>query len=130
MKKILIVDDERDVESLFRQQFRKELKAHEVEMHFAFSGKEALEFMGTIQPFNIVLLMSDINMPEMSGLDLLKKAKELYPQLEVIMISAFGDEENLYAAKELGANDFFTKPVNFDILRKRMFSNAPVKTSS
>ena len=123
MKKILVVDDEKDVESLFRQHFRKEIRAKEVEMHFAFSGKEALEYMGTIQPFNLVLLMSDINMPEMSGLDLLKKAKELYPQLEVIMISAFGDEENVNTAKEFGAQDFFTKPVNFDILRKRMLSS-------
>lgn len=122
MKKILVVDDERDVESLFRQQFRKEIRAKEVEMHFAFSAKEALEYMGTIQPFNLVLLMSDINMPEMSGLELLKKAKELYPGLQVILVTAFGDDGNRNAAKEHGADGFFTKPVNFDSLRKSMLS--------
>jgi CheY-like chemotaxis protein len=122
MKKILVVDDERDVESLFRQQFRKEIRANEVEIHFAFSAKEALDYMGKIQPFNLVLLMSDINMPEMSGLELLKKAKELYPGLQVILVTAFGDEGNMNAAKEYGADGFFTKPVNFDSLRKSMLS--------
>jgi CheY-like chemotaxis protein len=118
MMHILVVDDERDMESLFRQQFRKEIRAEQVYVHFASSAKEALELMGALSLPDLVL--SDINMPEMSGLELLRTSKQRYPQVPVIMVTAFGDEENRDAAKQYGANGFFSKPVDFTMLRKQM----------
>lgn len=118
MTKVLIVDDEKDVEFLFQQVFRKELRDGKVELHFAFSGEEALSFMKTLNPFDLVLLMSDINMPGMSGLELLKITRQLFPNLQVVMVTAYDDEKNRNAAKENGASEFLTKPVEFNVLRK------------
>lgn len=125
MIKVLVVDDERDVEDLFRQQFRKELRARQLQLHFAYSGDEALRFMKTLDPFDLVLLMSDINMPGMSGLELLKITKATFPGLHVIMITAYEDDRNYWKAKEYGADDFFTKPVDFAKLRTQMFNLKP-----
>ena len=93
--KIMIVDDERDVEILFRQQFRKEVKDGRVELCYAFSGEEALEYLQTVNPPDVVCILSDINMPGITGLDLLKAVKEKYPDIRVSMITAYGDEHQL-----------------------------------
>ena len=120
MIKILIVDDERDVELLFTQRFRKEIRGNEFVFYFAFSGEEALTFMQTLEPFDVVLVLSDINMPGMSGLELLKQIKQLHPDLKVMMITAYGDKKNYDEAMQLGANDFITKPVDFELLKERI----------
>ncbi|MEO8150105.1 MAG: response regulator [Bacteroidia bacterium] len=120
MIKILIVDDEHDVELLFTQRYRKELRSHEFEFHFAFSGEEGLEYMRTLEPFDVVLVLSDINMPGMSGLELLKQIKLVHPDLKVMMITAYGDQKNYDEAIKLGANDFITKPVDFELLKERI----------
>ncbi len=119
--KVLIVDDELDVELLFKLKFRKELKENLLSLHFAFSAKEALSFMATLNPMDYVLLLSDINMPEMSGLELLKITKEKYPYLKIMMVSAYGDLQNMSNAKQLGADDFLTKPVDFELLKSKIF---------
>lgn len=123
MMKILVVDDETDVKDLFLQRFRKEIRAKLVEFDFAFSGEEAVEFMKQ-NPHKAVLILSDINMPGMSGLDLLKIIKHDYgeppPTPIVMMITAYGDEENFNAAKALGADDFLTKPVDFNELKSKL----------
>jgi len=111
--KILIVDDEKDVEILFRQKFRKELKNKLFEMEFAFSGREALELLSKENPPKVIYVFSDINMPGMTGLQLLEEIKVKYPELNVSMISAYGDSENYNKAINSGAKEFFTKPVDF-----------------
>jgi len=120
MVKILIVDDEHDVELLFTQRFRKEIRSKEFEFYFAFSGEEGLQYMRTLQPFDVVLVLSDINMPGMSGLELLKQIKLLYPDLKVMMITAYGDQDNFDEAMKNGADDFITKPVDFETLKQRI----------
>jgi len=120
MIKILVVDDEKDVEMLFRQKFRKELKQNMLELVFAFSGKEALEILKSKTPPDVVYIFSDINMPGMSGLDLLKHVKGNYPSIKVSMISAYGDSENYNKAIDSGAKEFFTKPINFDSLKQEV----------
>lgn len=120
--KILIVDDEQDVESLFRQRFRKELRNDEFSFHFAFSGEDAITFMKTLQPFNIVLVLSDINMPGMTGLELLRLAKKSFPHLKMVMVTAYGDERNRTEALNSGADDFVTKPVDFDVLKEKIIA--------
>jgi CheY-like chemotaxis protein len=118
--KALIVDDEQDVELLFRQRFRKELRKGEMEFHFAFSADEALNYLRGLQPFDVVLLLSDINMPGMNGLELLKRVKTDFPAHKVVIITAYGDDANRQAASALGADDFITKPVDFKLLRDRL----------
>ncbi len=118
--KILIVDDEKDVEVLFRQKFRKEIKNDNLELVFAFSGKEALEILGESDPPSVVYVFSDINMPGMTGLELLDIVKERFPQINVSMISAYGDHENYDKAINSGAKEFFTKPIDFDSLKKEI----------
>jgi two-component system, response regulator, stage 0 sporulation protein F len=116
--KILVVDDETDVEMLFKQKFRKEIREDELQFHFAFSGDDALQFMKTLNPFDIVLVLSDINMPGMTGLELLKQTKKLFPYLKVMMVTAYGDQKNYEEAKSLGADEFITKPVDFETLKQ------------
>lgn len=116
----MIVDDEQDVESLFRQKFRKELKSGEFDFHFAFNGEDALQYLRTLDPFDIVLTLSDINMPGMTGLELLKYIRNDFPTLRVMMVTAYGDDHNYKTAMEAGANDFLTKPVNFDLLKEKL----------
>lgn len=118
--KFLVVDDEKDVELLFRQKFRKEIKDGKVEMIFAFSGQEALDILKNSDPPDVVYVFSDINMPGMTGLELLDKIKAEYPGIAVSMISAYGDQENYNRAIESGAKDFFTKPIDFHTLRSEI----------
>lgn len=121
MIKIMIVDDEEDVESLFRQRFRKELKSEEFKFHFAFNGEDALRFLRTLDPFDLVLVLSDINMPGMTGLELLRIIKQEFPTLKVMMVTAYGDESNFQQAMKIGANDFVTKPVDFNSLKEKIY---------
>ncbi len=120
--KILIVDDEKDVEMLFRQKFRKELKMYDLELVFAFSGDEALGILGSSNPPEIMYIFSDINMPGMTGLELLENVKAKYPQITVSMISAYGDSDNFNRAMNSGAKGFFTKPIDFDSLKKEILN--------
>ncbi len=120
--KILIVDDERDIEILFLQKFRKEIKSGKLELVFAFSGDEALNVLTASQPPTVVYVFSDINMPGMTGLVLLEKIKQKYPKITVSMISAYGDAENYKRAIESGAKGFFTKPIDFTSLKKEIGS--------
>lgn len=121
--KILVVDDEKDVQILFEQRFRKEIKEGEIDFVFAFSGEEALTYMKNHDQ-EAVLILSDINMPGMSGLELLGQIKKKYhkPPPLVMMITAYGNEENYSMAKELGADDFLTKPVDFVALKEKLKS--------
>lgn len=119
--KILVVDDETDVRVLFEQRFRKEIRNGEMEFVFAFSGEEALMYL-TRHEHEAVLILSDINMPGMSGLELLGHIKQKYlkPPPIVMMITAYGDADNYDAAKDLGADDFLTKPVDFVLLKSKL----------
>src|ERR1700719_2857415 len=119
--KILVVDDERDVKALFEQRFRKEIRDGEMTFAFAYSGEEALGYLNSLH-YEAVLILSDINMPGMSGLELLKQIKMHYekPPPTVMMITAFGDDENYQQAMKLGADDFLTKPLNFTSLREKL----------
>jgi CheY-like chemotaxis protein len=119
--KILVVDDEQDVKTLFEQRFRKEIRENIVNFVFAFSGEEALSYLN-IHQHEAVLILSDINMPGMSGLDLLEHIKQKYhkPPPVVMMITAYGDAENYNTAKQLGADDFLTKPVDFVALKEKL----------
>ncbi len=119
--KILVVDDERDIQTLFEQRFRKEIRSAELEFAFAFSGEDALSYLSTHE-HEAVLILSDINMPGMSGLELLAHIKQKYhkPPPVVMMITAYGDAENFNTAKELGADDFLTKPVDFNLLKEKL----------
>ena len=119
--KILVVDDEKDVQVLFEQRFRKEIRNAEMEFVFAFSGEEALAYLNSHE-HEAVLILSDINMPGMSGLELLGHIKQKYlkPPPVVMMITAYGDAENYNTAKRLGADDFLTKPVDFTLLKEKL----------
>jgi len=119
--KVLVVDDEKDVQVLFEQRFRKEIKSGEMMLSFAFSGEEALQYMKANE-HEAVLILSDINMPGMSGLELLQHIKEKYekPPPIVMMITAYGDDENYNQAMKLGADDFLTKPVDFNSLKEKL----------
>lgn len=119
--KVLVVDDEKDVQMLFEQKFRKEIKEHQTDFVFAFSGEEALNYMALHQ-HEAVLILSDINMPGMSGLKLLEHIKQKYhkPPPVVMMITAYGDKENFETAMRLGADDFLTKPLDFNQLKEKL----------
>lgn len=118
--KFLVVDDEHDVEMLFRQKFRKEIRSGLVELEFAFSGQDALNRIQIKQPPDVLYIFSDINMPGMSGIELLNKVKTQFPQIQVSMISAYGDDENYRKAINSGAKEFFTKPIDFDSLKQEV----------
>ncbi len=114
---ILVVDDEPDVEMLFRQQFRRDLRAGRFAMEFALSAPAALETMSAAKGVSLILILSDINMPGMSGLELLPKAKAARPDVPIIMITAYGDAETKRKALEGGAEALLTKPIDFGALR-------------
>ena len=114
---ILVVDDEPDVEVLFRQQFRRDLRTGRFVMEFAQSAPAALQRIGDAQGVSLILILSDINMPGMTGLELLPKAKALRPDVPVIMITAYGDAETKRRALEDGAEALLTKPIDFEALR-------------
>jgi len=117
---ILVVDDEPDVEMLFRQQFRRDLRAGRFIMEFAQSAPDALQCIADARTASLILILSDINMPGMTGLELLPKAKAARPDVPVIMITAYGDAETKRKALEGGAEALFTKPIDFVMLRNEI----------
>jgi CheY-like chemotaxis protein len=117
---ILVVDDEPDVEALFRQQFRRDLRAGRFSMEFAQSASKALARIADAGDESLILILSDINMPGMSGLELLPKAKAMRPDVPIIMITAYGDAETKRKALERGAEALLTKPIDFVILRSEI----------
>jgi CheY-like chemotaxis protein len=117
---ILVVDDEPHVAEMFRQRFRHEARNGTYVMHFASSGDEALNLLtGGIEP-TLMVILSDINMPQMDGLDLLAEIKQRWSELPVMMVTAYGDDERRRRASELGAAEFLTKPVDFDRLKGQL----------
>jgi DNA-binding NtrC family response regulator len=118
--KLLVVDDEIDVQFLFQQKFRKEIRSGEMQIEYALNGTSALELLGSIKNRTEYIILTDINMPEMNGIELLKSIKVKYPELKVFMITAYGDEQNYNAAKSFGAEDYFTKPLQFELLKEKL----------
>lgn len=119
--KILVVDDEQDMQTLFQQKFRKEIREGQVQFAFALSGEQALQYLAA-NSHEAVLILSDINMPGMSGLQLLEKIKKTFvaPPPVVMMVTAYGDQDNYNQAIQLGADDFLTKPVDFSLLKEKL----------
>jgi CheY-like chemotaxis protein len=117
---ILVVDDEPDVEALFRQQFRRDLRGGRFTMEFAQSAPAALQRIADAAAASLILILSDINMPEMSGLELLPKARAARPDVPIIMITAYGDAETKRKALEGGAEALLTKPIDFGLLRSEI----------
>ena len=118
--RVLVVDDEPDVEVLFRQQFRRDLRAQRFTMDFANSAASALARIAETIEQSLVLILSDINMPGMTGLEMLPKVKEIRPHVPVIMITAYGDSETKRKAIESGATGLLTKPIDFTLLREEI----------
>ena len=117
---VLVVDDEPDVEALFRQQFRRDLKTQRFVMDFAVSAADALTRIARPIEQTLILILSDINMPGMSGLEMLPKVREMRPEVPIIMITAYGDPETRRMATEGGATGLLTKPVDFTLLREEI----------
>jgi CheY-like chemotaxis protein len=118
---ILVVDDEPDVQPLFEQRFRKEIRSGEIQFAFAHSGEQALAYLAE-HASEVILILSDINMPGMSGLELLRRIRVSYevPPPVIMMITAYSDEQNYRQAMNYGANDFLTKPLNFAELKDKL----------
>jgi CheY-like chemotaxis protein len=121
---ILIVDDEPDVADLFRQRFRREVRQGRYVLHFATSGEEGLRRVAEIGP-ELIVILSDINMPGMDGLALLREIKRQRPELPVVIVTAYGDDERMRVAEQLGAAAFLPKPVDFDRLKERLAALVP-----
>jgi CheY-like chemotaxis protein len=117
---VLVVDDEPDVEALFRQQFRRDLRAQRFMMDFAISASDALARVASPIEQSLILILSDINMPGMTGLEMLPKVREIRPDVPVIMITAYGDPETRRKAIESGASGLLTKPIDFTLLREEI----------
>ena len=117
---VLVVDDEPDVEALFRQQFRRDLRAERFIMDFANSAPDALARVGDTREHSLILILSDINMPGMTGLEMLPKVKQMRPEVPVIMITAYGDADTKRKALENGASGLLTKPIDFSVLREEI----------
>ena len=117
---VLVVDDEPDVEALFRQQFRRDLRAQRFVMDFASSAADALTRVDAASDNSLILILSDINMPGMTGLEMLPKVKEMRPDVPVIMITAYGDADTKRKALEKGASGLLTKPIDFAVLREEI----------
>ena len=117
---VLVVDDEPDVEALFRQQFRRDLRAQRFMMDFANSAADALSRIAASIDRSLILILSDINMPGMTGLEMLPKVKEMRPEVPVIMITAYGDADTRRKALENGATGLLTKPIDFTLLREEI----------
>jgi CheY-like chemotaxis protein len=117
---VLVVDDEPDVEALFRQQFRRDLRSQRFIMDFANSASDALKRITATIEQSLILILSDINMPGMTGLEMLPKVKEIRPEVPVIMITAYGDPDTRRKALENGASGLLTKPIDFTLLREEI----------
>jgi CheY-like chemotaxis protein len=117
---LLVVDDEADVAELFRQRFRREARQGTYVLHFAVSGHEVLELLTDEIPPELLAVLSDINMPGMDGLELLAEIKHRQPDLPVMMVTAYGDDDRRRQASELGASGFITKPVDFAQLKEQL----------
>jgi len=117
---ILVIDDEPDVAELFRQQFRRDLRSGRFVMEFALSAPEALQRAASIADAQLILILSDINMPGMTGLDMLPQVRATRPDVPVIMITAYGDGDTRRKAIERGAAGFLTKPLDFSLLRREI----------
>lgn len=115
--KIMIVDDESDIESLFKQKFRNELREGFIEFQYCSSAENALEYLDSELGADLVIILSDINMPGMNGLELLKIIKSRYAHLKVFMITAYDDDSNYQKAINSGADNYLTKPIDFEILK-------------
>ena len=122
---VLVVDDEPDVEALFRQQFRRDLRAQRFVLDFANSAADALSRIASTIGQSLILILSDINMPGMTGLEMLPKVKEMRPEVPVIMITAYGDAETRRKALESGAEGLLTKPIDFALLREEIDARLP-----
>jgi CheY-like chemotaxis protein len=122
MIRIMVVDDEHDVEPLFRQKFRKEIRNGLIDFHFTFSGEDALAYLDTAKAADLVLILSDINMPGINGIELLRILKEKYSHLKVFMITAYDDKDNYEKAIQYGAEEYLTKPIDFERLKTDIFS--------
>ncbi len=120
--KVMVVDDEQDVQFLFRQKFRRELKQNKIILDFTLSSEEALEYLQNQLTNCLVLIIADINMPGMNGLELLKIIKERFPNLKVFMITAYDDDRNYQTAKDYGADEYITKPIEFDKLKEKILN--------
>ena len=121
--KVLIVDDEKGIQRLFLQRLRKAIKSKQLTLCFAQSGQEAIEMLEQLGLSDLMIL-SDVNMPHMSGLELLKIVKAQYPKIKVFMITAYSDEKNRQQAKTYGADGYLTKPLDFKLLRNKL--NIPI----
>jgi CheY-like chemotaxis protein len=121
---ILIVDDEPDIADLFRQRFRREVRQGRYVLHFAFSGEEGLRRVAELGP-ELIVILSDINMPGMDGLTLLREIKQRRPELPVVMVTAYGDDERMRSAERLGAAAFLPKPIDFERLKDRLAELVP-----
>jgi CheY-like chemotaxis protein len=117
---ILVVDDEPDVAEMFRQRFRREARQGTYVLHFAASGEEALDKLADGVRPELIVILSDINMPGMDGLSLLREIKTRRPDLPVMMVTAYGDDERRRRAEEAGAFQFLSKPVDFDLLKEEL----------
>ena len=118
--KILVVDDEQDVEILFRQRFRREMRRGDIDLLFAFSGEEALEMLAQTGRTDVVLVLSDINMPGMTGLDLLCRIKAEPPPVPVCMMTAYGNDDYRQRAEACQCDGYLTKPIDFDALKAQI----------
>jgi len=118
--KILIVDDELAVKGLVKQIFKKEIKNKIFEFDFAFSAEEAIDILHEKKSSDVSLMLADINMPGISGLQLAKVMKEKYPHIRVMILTAYGDKNNTKAAKDQGVTDFFIKPIDFELLKEKL----------
>lgn len=118
--KVMVVDDEKDIQLLFTQKFRKEIRQGSINFSFVFSAEEALESLENKNSQYLILILADINMPGMSGLELLKIIKKNYPQFKVFTITAYGDEQTYQTAIKYGVDDYINKPIDFDLLKQKM----------
>lgn len=123
MKKVMVIDDEYDMQSLFRQRFRKEIRQGQIELTFALSAEEALDQLQQQSMIDLALILSDINMPGMDGLEFLRIVKERFANIEVIMVTAYGDREKYEIAMNYGADGFISKPIEFQELKQRVLMN-------
>ncbi|MDJ0601144.1 MAG: response regulator [Crocosphaera sp.] len=116
---IMVVDDEQDITLLFKQKFRKEIRQRKLEFSFVFSAEDALNSLEK-QENHLILILADINMPGMNGLELLKIIKENHPNIKVFMVTAYGDDYNYQTAIKYGADDYLTKPIQFEHLKEKI----------